>query len=210
MFKMLIDTSVWLDLAKDQKQEPLLGVIEEMLKLGLLTILVPRIVLDEFCRNRGRIAQQAAKGLSTHFRLVKEAVGRVGGDKGRLKVVLSHLDDVNHKIPIMGGAVANVLDRIEKLLKASQIVETSEPILARAARRAMNKLAPFHGEKNCIADAIIIEIYGECVRRKAARGGFVLHLSHTTRMTSAWRAAIKRSNIQIFMDSSLVSNRCIS
>ncbi len=34
MFRMLIDTSVWLDLAKDPRQVPVLGVIEEMVKLG--------------------------------------------------------------------------------------------------------------------------------------------------------------------------------
>jgi hypothetical protein len=164
---MLIDTSVWLDLAKDQKQEPVLGVIEEMVKTGLMTILVPRVVLDEFRDNRDRIAQQSAKSLSTHFRLVKEAVGRIGGNKRRLKVVLAHLDDVNQKIPIMGGSVGTVLDRIEKLLNASQLIEMSEPILLRAAHRAFKKQAPFHGDRNCIADAIIIEAYAECVRGKA-------------------------------------------
>jgi hypothetical protein len=178
MFKMLIDTSVWLDLAKDQKQEPVLGVVEEMVKRGLLTIIVPRIVVDEFRRNRDRIAQQSAKSLSTHFRLVKEAVGRLGGDKRKIKAVLSHLDDVNHKIPIMGGAASNVLDRIENLLKASQIIDTSEAILVRASQRAIKKLAPFHGDRNCIADAIIVETYAECIRDKATTGvrfAFVTH-----------------------------------
>jgi predicted nucleic acid-binding protein len=36
VFKILVDTSVWLDLAKDQKQEPLVGVIEEMVRLTAL------------------------------------------------------------------------------------------------------------------------------------------------------------------------------
>lgn len=178
MFKMLIDTSVWLDLAKDQKQESVLGVVEEMARMGLLKILVPGIVIDEFRRNRERIAQQSTKSLSTHFRLVKEAVGRIGGDKRKVKAVLSHLDDVDHKIPIMGGAVTNVLDRIENLLKASQIIETSDQILLRASQRAIRKEAPFHGDKNCIADAIIIETYAECVRDKTATGirfAFVTH-----------------------------------
>jgi len=30
MFRMLIDSCVWIDLGKDQKQAPLLGVVEEM------------------------------------------------------------------------------------------------------------------------------------------------------------------------------------
>ena len=75
MFKMLIDTCVWLDIAKDPKQAPVLGVVEEMVKLGMVTLIVPRTVLDEFRRNRERIAKESAKSLSAHFRLVKDAVG---------------------------------------------------------------------------------------------------------------------------------------
>jgi hypothetical protein len=77
MFRMLIDTCVWLDLAKDPKQVPALGVVEEMVKLGIVSLIVPRLVLDEFRRNRGRIARESAKSLSAHFRLVKEAVGKI-------------------------------------------------------------------------------------------------------------------------------------
>src|SRR5437762_3117023 len=98
MFRMLVDTCVWLDLAKDYRQVPVLGVIEEMVKLGMVTLIVPRIVLDEFERNRDRIAKESAKSLSAHFRLVKEAVGKIGGDKQRMRLVLSHLADVDHKI----------------------------------------------------------------------------------------------------------------
>src|SRR5258705_458705 len=103
MFRILIDTCVWLDLGKDPKQAPVLGVIEELLRLGMVDLIVPRVVLDEFRRNRERIAKESAKGLSTHFRLVREAVGRFGGDKRKVRSVLSHLDDVDHKIPIIGG-----------------------------------------------------------------------------------------------------------
>jgi len=126
MFRMLIDTCVWLDLAKDPKQAPVLGVIEELLRLGMVSLIVPHVVLDEFRRNRERIAKESVKSLSTHFRLVKEAVGKMGGDKKKMRVVLSHLDDVAHKSPIIGGEAVGTLDRIEKLLTTSPIIETSE------------------------------------------------------------------------------------
>jgi hypothetical protein len=178
MFKILIDTCVWLDLAKDTKQEPVLGVVEELIKLGMVALIVPRIVLDEFRRNRERIARESAKSLSAQFRLVKEAVGKVGGDKKRMQVVLSHLNDVDHKIPIVGGAAVGTLDRIEKLLTASAITEASEAVRLRAAQRAVEKRAPFHHDKNAMADAILIETYAECVRDKTASGvrfAFVTH-----------------------------------
>ena len=178
MFKMLIDTCVWLDLAKGPKQVPVLGVVEELLRLGMVSLIVPRVVLDEFRRNRERIARESAKSLSTHFRLVKEAVGKIGGDKRKMRVVLSHLDDVAHKSPIIGGEAVGTLDRIEKLLTASPIIETSEAARLRAAQRALEKKAPFHHDKNAMADAILIETYADCVRDKAASGvrfAFVTH-----------------------------------
>ncbi len=178
MFKMLIDTCVWFDLAKDPRQVPVLGVVEKMVKLGMVTLIVPRIVLDEFRRNRKRIAKESAKSLAAHFRLVKDAVGKIGGDKRRMRVVLSHLDDVDHKIPIVGGVAADALDRIEKLLTASPIIEPYEAVKLRATQRALDKKAPFHHNKNAMADAILIETFAECIRDKTASGvrfAFVTH-----------------------------------
>lgn len=149
-----------------------------MVRRGLVTLLVPRVVLDEFLRNRGRIAKESAKSLSSHFRLVKDAVGKIGGDKRRIRLVLSHLDDVDHKIPIVGGSAVNTLDRIEKLLKAAPITEASESVRLRAAQRAIEKKAPFHRDKNAMADAILIETYAESVQNKKSPGvrfAFVTH-----------------------------------
>lgn len=58
MFKIVIDTCVWLDLAKDRRQEAVLGVVEEMVTRGIIKLIVPRIVLDEFRRNRERVAKE--------------------------------------------------------------------------------------------------------------------------------------------------------
>jgi hypothetical protein len=168
MFKILIDTCVWLDLAKDPKQTPVLGVVEEMVRRGMVTLIVPRVVLDEFRRNRDRIAKESAKSLSAHFRLVKDAVSKIGGDKERVQIVLSHLDDVDHKIPIVGGAATDALDRIERLLTASPVIESTEAVRLRAAQRAIDRRAPFHHDKNAMADAILIETYAECIRDKTA------------------------------------------
>ena len=178
MFRILIDTCVWLDLAKDQKQVSVLGVVEEMVKRGLLSLIVPRVVIDEFQRNRERIAKESARSLSAHFRLVKEAVGKLAGDKRKTQVVLSHLDDVNYKIPILGGGVAGTLDRIEKLLTASPLIEPSEAVKLCAAQRGLDRKAPFHRDKNAMADAILIEMYAACLRDKEASGvrfAFVTH-----------------------------------
>ena len=181
MFRMLIDTCVWLDLAKNPKQVSILGVVEELLRQGMLSLIVPRIALDEFQRNRERVSKESAKSLSAHFRVVKDAVGKAGGDKEKMRDVLSHLDDVDHRIPIIGGEAVGTLDRIEKLLTMGPIIETSETVRLRSAQRAIDKKAPFHHDKNSMADAILIETYSECLRDKAAAGVRFAFVTHNKR-----------------------------
>jgi hypothetical protein len=109
---------------------------------------------------------------------VKDAVARVGGAKREMRTVLSHLDEVDHKIPIVGGVAEGALDRIEKLLTASAIIEASEAVKLGAAERAVEKRAPFHRDKNAMADAILIETYADCVRDKAASGVRLAFVTH--------------------------------
>jgi hypothetical protein len=45
MFNILIDTSVWLDLAEDQRQTPLLSVVEALIKDGSMQLIVSSIVI---------------------------------------------------------------------------------------------------------------------------------------------------------------------
>ena len=179
MFRFLVDTCVWLDLAKDHQQAPaLLNVIEQMIKEELLALIVPRIVLEEFKRNRDRIEKDSARSLASHFRQVKDAVNKVGGPKAKTKNILRRLDDVNHKATIIGGAASGILDRIEKLLSSEVPVDATDALKLLAAQRAVEKKAPFHGGRNSMADAMLIEIYAGCVRDSAKAGmrfAFVTH-----------------------------------
>jgi hypothetical protein len=99
MFNVFIDTCVWLDLAQDPKQTPLLLVVEKMVKQGLVRLVVPRVVVDEFKRNRTRVAQASARSLKGHVAQVKDAINRVEGNARRKKALLAHLDDLNHRVP---------------------------------------------------------------------------------------------------------------
>ena len=48
MFNVLIDTCIWLDLAQDPKQTPLLLVVENMVRDKTLSLIVPRLVTMSF------------------------------------------------------------------------------------------------------------------------------------------------------------------
>jgi hypothetical protein len=193
MFKILIDTCVWLDLAKDPHQQPLLTVIEELVQMQEITLIVPRTVLDEFQRHKARIIEESGRSLSSVFKRVKEAVNKFGDPKKR-QVVLEQLNDVDHKIPILGESAIDSVARIEKLLNGSTIIEPSNDVKLRAAQRAIDRRAPFHRQKNGIDDAIIIEIYADCICEKGSAGVRFAFVTHNTKDFSNSHGSDKESH----------------
>lgn len=177
MFHVLIDTSVWLDLAENQRQTPLIEVLAALVKEKQIELLVPQIVLTEFKANRDRVAARSVKSLSTHFNLVKEAVRNAPAGMQK-EQVLTYLSDLDHRIPIVGAAASGALDQIEGILNKGIVLKTSDVAKVKAADRALHRQAPFqHEGKNGMADAMIIETYFEAVRsgRARERFAFVTH-----------------------------------
>ncbi|WP_206513013.1 hypothetical protein [Larkinella soli] len=52
MHKLLVDTCVWLDLAKDPDYEKILDIVEELISINELSLIVPQTVIDEFSRTK--------------------------------------------------------------------------------------------------------------------------------------------------------------
>jgi hypothetical protein len=63
MLRLLADTYVWLDLAKNINGEPLIAACSQLIDEERLEVLVPQIVIDEFERNRGRIQADMARSV---------------------------------------------------------------------------------------------------------------------------------------------------
>jgi hypothetical protein len=169
----------WLDAAKDYRHQPTLHAIEQMIEVGAVNLVVPRQTVDEFARNKERIVRDSGKSLSSTFKRVKEAVRQFGQDKGKVNA-LAGLDDVDHRIAILGEAVNESVRKIEAIFGRAEIIDTSEPVLLRAARRALQRKAPFHRENNGIGDAILVEIYRDVLLRRPpeATCAFVTHNKH--------------------------------
>ncbi len=177
MVKILVDTCVWLDLAKDHKQQSLLTVMEQLIEYNELSLLVPRTVIDEFRRNKKRITEESTKSITDVINRVKESFNKFG-DPSKKRTVIDQLNNVAYKIPILGESAINSIGRIEKLLMAGEIIETSHEIKIAAAERAIGGQAPFHRQKNSIGDAIIFESYKRVVGDKNSNGirfAFITH-----------------------------------
>lgn len=177
--KLLIDTSVWLDLTKDPRHLPLLDALFAMTQAGDVELILLQLILDEFNRNRDRVMASSRASLSSHFKRVKDAIVQFAPEEGRTDI-LRQLNEIDHRIAFGGEAVNEAVGLIEKLFTTSTAIPISESVKARAADRAIAKVAPFHRQMNGIGDAIIIETYIDAL---AARKGsevlaFVTHNIH--------------------------------
>ena len=179
MLQLLVDTCVWLDAAKDYRHQPTLHAVEQMIEVGEVALVVPRQTVDEFARNKERIVRDSGRSLSSTFKRVKEAVRQFGQDEGKVNALAS-FDDVDHRITILGEAVNESVRKIEAIFGRAEIIDTSDAVLLRAGRRALERKAPFHREKNSIGDAILIEIYRDVLltRPSDSTGAFVTHNKH--------------------------------
>jgi hypothetical protein len=176
---LLVDTCVWLDMAKDYRHQPTLAALEQMVEAQEVSLILPKQSVDEFARNKDRIIKESGRSIGSTFKRVKEAVRQFGKPKGR-EEVLASLDDVDHRITFLGEAMHDSVRRIEKLFSTARIIEADESVKLRAAQRAIEKRAPFHKEKNSIGDAILIEVYRDVLSsgRKEAEYAFVTHNKH--------------------------------
>ncbi len=177
MFYLLVDTCVWLDVAKDPELQPLLAVMEQLVEMQAVSLVLPQIVLDEFKRNKKRVADDSCRSLSSMFKRVEDAVDKFGDPKKK-RSILQHLNDVDHQIPLLGESVVDAIARIERLMGSNVIIPLTDAVKLRAAQRAIEKKVPFHKSKNGIGDAIIIETYADCLRERTAKGtrfAFVTH-----------------------------------
>lgn len=179
MLNLLVDTCVWLDMAKDYRHQPTLAALEQMIAAHEVSLVLPKQAVTEFGRNKERIIKDSAKSLSSHFKRVKEAVRQFGTSDDR-EEVLAALDDVDHRVVILGEAVQEGVDQIETLFSTATAIEASEQVKLRAAQRAIDKRAPFHKDKNSIGDAILIEIYRDALSRRGPTDeyAFVTHNKH--------------------------------
>lgn len=179
MITLLIDTCVWLDIAKDYRQRPTLDVLEDLLERGEVRLAVPQIVLDEFARNKARVIADSTKSLSALFKRVKGAVDQFG-QEGRKGSVLGELDDIDHRMATMGEVVNASIAQVERMLSRADPIKTTEAALARAAERALNNRAPFHRKKNSMGDAVLIELFADLLAKAEPEEAlaFITHNKH--------------------------------
>ena len=160
--RILIDTNIWLNLAKDYRMSPVLTGIEDLVNAGTIELIMPQIVLDEFARNRDRVMRDSERSFAAYLKRVRDAVAQFGDEEKRA-TTLGQLDEIGHDVAMKGRVSQQTLVTIEKLMATSQPVAASDAAKIKASDRALAKRAPFHLSKNSVGDALLIEIFAEAI-----------------------------------------------
>ena len=176
-FNLLIDTCVWLDVAKDYQLQAVLAALEELIRQGNPALILPHIVVDEFAPNKARVIEDSRRSLSRTLKRAKQAVEKFG-DPRKKNTVLSQVNDVDYRLRTLGSAAVDTVSRIEKLFAHTAVVEISDSVKLRAAQRSIDKRAPFHRQRNGIDDSVLIEVYADAVTAKAAPGSRFAFVTH--------------------------------
>lgn len=158
MLRLLIDTSVWLDLAKRRNGQRWIVPLRVLRGQGQLELLVPEVVVDEFERNRPRAEAAVSTSVLDRFRQLRQDLHEYGGDER-----LEWLEEMSHRVPMVSSGTLQNFSEISDLLRSSTRVEPTSAEIEGALSRGLNKTAPFHLNKNSAGDALIIEMYAAAI-----------------------------------------------
>jgi hypothetical protein len=172
MFRIMLDTNIWIDLAGNFKEQPLLIVLEELIRNKKAELIVPSVVKREYETKRPGTERAAVQRAASAFANAKSIVELLGASEEKERV-RNMLADLGQKYPLMSEVPKFYVTRVRDLLDAGRQLEPSTDAKVKAATRAMERRAPCHGNKNSINDAVIIEMYGEFVCTGAPDDQFV-------------------------------------
>lgn len=165
MLHLLVDTSVWLDLAKKRDGQRLIHALGQVVQDGDVELLVPGVVVDEFERNRERIEQSMTSSVAARFKGLRKDLDDLSAESHR--PAFDAIAGLAHEMPLIGAmAMRNFTDILALLTEGKQLGVTAE-VQARVVSRALQKRAPFHSNKNSVADALLVELYAEVIEGEA-------------------------------------------
>lgn len=155
MFGLFIDTSVWLDIAKRRDGQQLIIPLRVLKHQGKLELFVPGLVIDEFERNRPRAEAAVSASVHGRFQLLRADIHEFGGEAR-----LDWLEEMAHQVPLVSASTLQNFAEIAELLRSGRRVEPATEDHVRVVQRGLDKRAPLHLQRNSVADALLIEMYG--------------------------------------------------
>lgn len=158
VLNLFVDTSTWLDLAKRRDGQRLIRPLQTFVEDEHVQLLVPRVVIDEFERNRENVQKMMTTSLTERFKAIRQELAAYA-DMDYRNEELRLFDKWAHQVTLSGALTTRNFDDIRALLETGKRIEPSTDEHERVVSRALAKKAPFHRQRNSVADALLIEMY---------------------------------------------------
>ena len=154
MLRLLVDTSVWLDLAQRRDGQKWIVPLRLLLHRGELELLVPTVVIEEFTAI-GRAWRSPLPLACLKAAQLRRELREFAGDQNE------HiwLAETTQHIPLVNAMTPQNFREIAELLRSGKRLEPTDVQYARVVERGLSKKAPFTSDKNSVADALLIELY---------------------------------------------------
>jgi hypothetical protein len=162
MLHLLVDTSTWLDLCKRRDGQRWIVALRLLAHQGDVELLVPRLVIDEFERNRDRVKMSMTASIAQRFKLIKQDLDDFGGSDQ--EQALQVIADLARHVPLIGAMTTRNFSEVLELLRAGRAIEPGDEAKRRVIERGLSKQAPFHRSRNSVAYALLIELYATAIR----------------------------------------------
>lgn len=155
---LFVDTSTWLDLAKRRDGQRLIRPLQTFVEDSHVELLVPQVVVDEFERNRTNVEKMMTTSLTERFKAIRQELAAYA-DMDYRNEELRLFDKWAHQVTLSGALTTRNFEDIRALLASARRIEPSTDDRERVVSRALAKSAPFHRQRNSVADALLIEMY---------------------------------------------------
>ena len=161
MLHLLIDTSVWLDLAERRDGQRWIVPLRVLLFQKKLKLMVPALVIDEFDRNRPRREDALTKSVVDRLRQFRRDLRSFAGERDEWGL----LDQLQQHVPLVNTTAPQNFREIAELLRAGTTLVPTGREHSNVVQRGLSKKAPFSSGKNSVADAMLIELYATQLRQ---------------------------------------------
>jgi PIN domain len=165
MLRLLLDTSVLLDLAQRRDGQKWIVPMRVLIHQGHLQLLVPALIIDEFERNRPRAEHAVTARVRERFRLLRSDLDAYASDDQRSQWI----EEIAHHIPLVSAMTLRNFSEISELLQAGRVISPTNLDYERVVQRGLQKKAPLYLDKNSVADTLLIELYASVVKRSRAK-----------------------------------------
>lgn len=176
MYYIMLDTCVLLDISTRKNDLPIVSALEELTSSKCIKLVIPDLVINEYKKNKDDVANKTVKRLSYEFKQVKNIVNEFATDKKQQAIDV--LNDVSSRLPLLSEANYSTINRVEKLIEDALTIDITDNSKIAAVQRGLDKRAPFHINKNSMADAVIIERFAEFVHTNQSEDNAFFFVTH--------------------------------